>query len=268
MTIGEALRQERKSRKISQKDWISGTKLSISHYSKIENGIHKINADDLLFILRKYQISISDFVGKINFNTDDEVNFVSYELARAFYLNDLTYARKMQEIINKKNLPLEVKYHAELVIAALIGKTKDMSLQHKNNIIKTVFSSDDWTLNQDSLRLFGRCMELFTSEQLILLMKSVLKRYKDIEKWPNDVQERVATICINYLYNIWDKTSQVNLDVVFKLIDSLSATPHFCIQKIISAYFKALVNKDLSKKAVIKETLMMSGYKNIVKKLP
>lgn len=68
LTIGEALRLERKSRKISQKNWIEGTKLSISHYSQIENDVHKINADDLLFILRKYQIPISDFVEKIDFN--------------------------------------------------------------------------------------------------------------------------------------------------------------------------------------------------------
>ncbi|KRL89439.1 helix-turn-helix domain-containing protein [Lactobacillus kalixensis] len=268
LTIGEALRLERKSRKISQKNWIEGTKLSISHYSQIENDVHKINADDLLFILRKYQIPISDFVEKIDFNTKDEAKFISYELACAFYANDLIYAQRLQQIINKKNLPLEVKYHAELVIAALTGKTKDMSLQHKNSIIKVVFSSDDWTLNQDSLRLFGRCMELFTSEQLVLLMKSVLKRYKDIEKWSNDIQERIATICINYLYNVWDKTSFDNINLVFELIDNLPAIPHFCIQKIISTYFKAVIDKDIAKTETIKDTLKLSGYKNIAKKLP
>lgn len=272
MTIGEALKLERKSRGISQKDWIAGTNLSISHYSQIEHNIHKINADDILFILRKYHIRVSDFFDKIgkkiDIDTKDKIDYLSYELTQSFYTNDLNYAKKLKSIIYKKNLPIEMKYHADLIVATLSGDIKDMSYQQKNKIIKLVFSSEEWTLNQDSLKLFGRCMELFSSEQLNLFMGSVLKRYKEIENWPSDVQERVATICINYLYNVWDKIVPYKLFQIFELIDRLPATPNFCIQKIISGYFKAQIDKDTNKQVMIKNILIISGYKNIVEKLP
>lgn len=60
MTIGEALREERIVLGLTQKQ-MAGDVISVAEYSKIENSVHKIDADTLLKILNLHQIDISKF---------------------------------------------------------------------------------------------------------------------------------------------------------------------------------------------------------------
>lgn len=51
MTIGEALKKLRQSLGLTQAQMIKGSKISITHYSKMEKGQNRIFVDDLMLIL-------------------------------------------------------------------------------------------------------------------------------------------------------------------------------------------------------------------------
>lgn len=63
MTIGEALKKERKDLGLTQTEMAAGV-ISTAHYSKIERDKHDISAYDLFEILTKNNISLLDFIKK------------------------------------------------------------------------------------------------------------------------------------------------------------------------------------------------------------
>ncbi|KAA9367935.1 helix-turn-helix transcriptional regulator, partial [Lactobacillus mulieris] len=57
MTVGEALKQERKNLNLTQSA-MAAEVISPSFYSKVENNLHEINVNDLLAILDAHCIDI------------------------------------------------------------------------------------------------------------------------------------------------------------------------------------------------------------------
>ena len=70
MTIGEALKQTRKSMKLSQTE-MAGDVLSTSYYSKIERGLNDIQTQDLIDLLKQHGLQASIFLERIE-NEDSE----------------------------------------------------------------------------------------------------------------------------------------------------------------------------------------------------
>ena len=87
MKISEALRKERKSLGLTQGQMIKGSKISVTHYSKMENGQNRIY---LILILQLRGISITQFFKKY-FPSNDDIDYsqISQELNQAFYDNDV-----------------------------------------------------------------------------------------------------------------------------------------------------------------------------------
>ncbi len=67
MTIGEALKKERKDLSLTQTE-MAGNILAKSYYSKVERGQHEIKAIDLIEILRLHNIEVSRFFSQIKTN--------------------------------------------------------------------------------------------------------------------------------------------------------------------------------------------------------
>ncbi len=61
MTIGEALKSLRQSLGLTQAQMIKGSKITITHYSKMEKGQNRIFVDDLILILQLRGVSIANF---------------------------------------------------------------------------------------------------------------------------------------------------------------------------------------------------------------
>lgn len=62
--IGKAMRALRVNLGLTQKQMVKGTKISITHYSKMEKGQNRIFVDDLIEILKARHISLSDFFSR------------------------------------------------------------------------------------------------------------------------------------------------------------------------------------------------------------
>lgn len=74
MKIGKALKKLRKSLGLTQAQMIKGSKITITHYSKMEKGQNRIFVDDLIQILQLRGISISLFFKKY-FSSKSDIIF-------------------------------------------------------------------------------------------------------------------------------------------------------------------------------------------------
>ncbi|RMC51805.1 helix-turn-helix domain-containing protein [Lactobacillus sp. ESL0228] len=67
MTIGELLKDYRIKQRKTQKQWV-GNVMSASFYTKVERGLSRISAEDLINLLHYNQILLIDFFGKLSKN--------------------------------------------------------------------------------------------------------------------------------------------------------------------------------------------------------
>lgn len=268
MKISDALKKERKELGLRQKDMFSKLKISKSHYSQIENGFHRIYADDLLRILVNLNIDYHKFFDEVieDYGFDMEALKLENKLSHAFYNRDLKEAIKVKkEIFLSKNVSFELKYHALLVLSEL--KEEKIPENVQKDMYRYLFK-ENWTENKDALRIFGNAMKYFDEDIRVILMDRVLKEYKNISNFPEDVQKRVATICINYLFN-YEGDLNTQIEEIINLLNLLKPLPQFALYKILVALFKTKFyeDKDTAKIREIKNTLILAGYNQVVRLL-
>lgn len=267
MKISEALKKERIKRNLLQKDMICGLKISKSHYSLIEKGVHRIYVDDLMKMLANNSIDYQSFFDEIakDYGYNDEVKRLTHELDIAFYKRDLKKAKEIKKKIIDSNTPIELKYHADLVEAELADSEEAPKICKE--MIKEIFSVDSWTQSRDALRLFGNSMKYLDSDVRDLLMNSVLKRYQKIGNFDKEEQIRIIEISLNYLFNYDKKIQNENTKLIFEMIEGLPPIPSFTSYKLVGAYFKAGFDGDINKMHTIKNALKFSGYENMSQKM-
>ncbi len=272
MTIGEALKEERQSLGLTQKEMI-GNIISLAEYSKIENNLHSIDAETLFKILSLHQINISDFYSKIKINyfpqqnRYQDITYLATELERAFYKSDIPTVQKIQDQFSiMKNVPLELKLRAKLIMAVLKEDHDSIDSKTKKLIFRNIFNQDDWVKNTNSLRLFGNSMFLWDYKDISIMIGRIFKEYKNIRNFPNDVQERIGQICSNFLFNGVKYPSTDKTREAISLLASLDDVPHLILYKILGYYFKAYYEGNIKETERVKELLLNSGCTDLIHK--
>lgn len=267
MKISEALKKERVKRNLLQKDMIRGLKISKSHYSLIEKGVHRIYADDLMKMLANNKIDYSSFFDEIanDYGYEDDVKKLTHELDFAFYKRDLKKTREIKKKIAESDTPIELKYHADLVEAELANSKVATKICKKIN--EEIFCVDNWTQSRDALRLFGNSMKYLDSDIRDILMESVLQRYQKIQSFEKEEQIRIIEISLNYLFNYDKRVQNNNTKLIFEMIKALPPIPDLTSYKLVGTYFKARFDGDFDKMHTIKNALKFSGYENMSEKM-
>ena len=252
MTIGEALKKERERLNLSQKE-MAGEILSRSQYGKVEKNQHDISAQKLIELIDYHQIDIAKFMRKISDHDSNERNIISLfkKLREAFFENDLFTVRKLSSIIHKLPGAEELKVSADLVQATMENKISELGNDFRNKIQKYMFSDETWTNNTIALAVFGNSMMLFDKEYLDLYMSQLLRKYQNINCLQIIDQERICTICGNYLLNTYKNPNYKIFYETIKLVNSTSAHPALWEYKIINLYFKAYVEGNKEKQKFI-----------------
>lgn len=269
MKISEALRKERQDRNLKQKDMIKHLAISKSHYSQIEHGKHRIYADNLLKMLADNNIDYQHFFDEVapRYGFRNENSELQKEMSQAFYEADLKKAEMLKDKILQQNFPMEYKLHALLIVAEL-KKTK-LDAKTQKEILQSMFSQNDWTKNRDTLRIFGNAMKYFDKSVRRTLMQSVLRTYKNINNFSDGEIIRIATICVNYLFNIDDKHDFQDKEVeqIFLLLKSLEPIPAFLMYKLLGKFYLAISKDQKEHAKEIKDSLKLAGYTEIAKRL-
>ena len=272
--VGVELKRIRKSLGLTQAEMtLNGKIISIGQYSKVENGIHEIGVDTLLKILTAHdEINVQTFFINLEKNytkVDNEFSpeILSEELMLAFYKNDLLEAQKLKKQIDNLKENKELKLRAVITVAVLSGTILNLDEKTKEDLSKNMFINDNWTKEKDSLRLFSNSMIIIDRNILPTLMKSVLRTYSDEERLSVEVQERISSICINYLYVCFKKHILNNVEETIAFLRKLSESPSLMFNKILGYYFECLFNGNDSDASKIRDILAKSECNQFLNKL-
>lgn len=272
--VGVELKRIRKSLGLTQAEMtLNGKIISIGQYSKVENGIHEIGVDTLLKILTAHdEINVQTFFINLEKNytkVDNEFSpeILSEKLMLAFYKNDLLEAQKLKKQIDNLKENKELKLRAVITVAVLSGAILNLDEKTKEDLSKNMFINDNWTKEKDSLRLFSNSMIIIDRNILPTLMKSVLRTYSDEERLSVEVQERISSICINYLYVCFKKHILNNVEETIAFLRKLSESPSLMFNKILGYYFECLFNGNDSDASKIRDILAKSECNQFLNKL-
>ncbi|WP_288557081.1 helix-turn-helix domain-containing protein [uncultured Lactobacillus sp.] len=272
--VGAELKRIRKSLGLTQAEMtLNGKIISIGQYSKVENGIHEIGVDTLLKILTAHdEINVQTFFINLEKNytkVDNEFSpeILSEKLMLAFYKNDLLEAQKLKKQIDNLKENKELKLRAVITVAVLSGTILNLDEKTKEDLSKNMFINDNWTKEKDSLRLFSNSMIIIDRNILPTLMKSVLRTYSDEGRLSVEVQERISSICINYLYVCFKKHVLNNVEETIAFLKKLSESPSLMFNKILGYYFECLFNGNDSDASKIRDILAKSECNQFLNKL-
>lgn len=272
MKISEALRNYRQEIGLSQKEFI-GDIISAAQYSRIEKGTQEINLSATLLLLTSNHINVSDFIIKIlpDYNNDDEGNLqtiLSQQVMAAYYDNNIDELKKLLNKINKLHDATDLKLRTNLALIYLEKKENQLDPKFKKQIINEFIKRDNWTESPTTLHLLEQSMLVFDFDQISLLTNSIFKRYQDIRDQDFLTQDRVAGICINYLYICYQNKNKSAAQKAFNLLDKLPKIPELFTYQFLIKYYKYLFKSDFNQAEEIKNILATYGLTNLAQRLP
>ena len=271
MKISEASRKERKSLGLTQGQMIKESKISVTHYSKMENGQNRIFIDDLILILQLRGISITQFFKKY-FPSNDNIDYsqISQELNQAFYDNDVKKAKELKlKILNTKHMSTELRDRANLIIAALNSKDDKTDTAAVKQAMHDFFKHQEWMNDENAIVLLSNSIRKDNLNDVTRLVMMLIRKYKDLKEQSLIKQRRLATVGINYLY-VLRKYFMDSDKVAFKILswlESLATDPELCLLRELTLYFYFIYTND-DQAEEIKLILDQSGYKKISDNLP
>ena len=195
MTIGELLKEFRIRNLKTQKEWTAGI-VSPSYYSKVEKGIHRITAEDLLAILTANQIKPWDFFNKLSPDQaqDNAASFIEDEVNRAYYQNDIQKIRQIRQYVADGDFKDQEKMLLliDFELADAENKLADLSEVKKNKLKSWLFDQNDF--DEKALRIYINLIPIYDLKSNLLIGKKVVEKLKNVSK-PRQQEELLGVIC-------------------------------------------------------------------------
>lgn len=179
MTIGEALKKERKDLGLTQAEMAAGV-ITTAHYSKIERDKHDISAYDLFEILTKNNINLVDFIKEIEdtyqSTPENQIN-LNLRLIHAFYQSDQKSVRILNKEIQESAATKEEKLRAILIETNVTHTIDQIPGKVRKEIKRILFENDDWVDDKLTLRLFCNSMLIFSHNELNFYINEIIDKY-------------------------------------------------------------------------------------------
>ncbi len=272
MTIGEALKQTRKSMKLSQTE-MAGDVLSTSYYSKIERGLNDIQTQDLIDLLKQHGLQASIFLERIE-NEDSENDLAHKNLIWQKQLEDAYYHQQIERL---EDLKIEIgKYknqsqnifnlYALVVfsIASLKKQIDQISENIKRQVRQIVFDSDEWS--ESTLQIFAMTMMIYAPEDMDFLINSIFRTYRhNVSNLSGQLQEIMSAIAINYLANVYVQRRKIDLNLIYDFISKLPEIPRNAFAKIVSNYYHYCFDGKNEEVDQIIEFMKSNGMSHLIK---
>lgn len=272
MTIGEALKQTRKSMKLSQTE-MAGDVLSTSYYSKIERGLNDIQTQDLIDLLKQHGLQASIFLERIE-NEDSENDLAHKNLIWQKQLEDAYYHQQIERL---EDLKIEIgKYknqsqnifnlYALVVfsIASLKKQIDQISENIKRQVRQIVFDSDEWS--ESTLQIFAMTMMIYAPEDMDFLINSIFRTYRhNVSNLSGQLQEIMSAIAINYLANVYVQRRKIDLNLIYDFISKLPEIPRNAFAKIVANYCHYCFDGKNEEVDQIIEFMKSNGMSHLIK---
>lgn len=269
MIIGELLKETRLNAGWTQKEMAAGI-VSESFYSKVERGIHKIDADTLVKILKGRKLNPVVFFKQAIDIASNEKNTASNRIViKAMHATDCRDLQEWQQVFEEYKESSEkgveytqwLSYMLDLARAWILRSPENITPKTREQI-KRVINEKNW--NIFTFNLLSMCLIALDPEQVKYFTHKAYETFKktngilDINS--TTIMSMLATnfLIYAYLHNFAKKDYQE----IFEFFQSLPMLPQYFAPRMIFKYYQALVNqnqKNIEKYgSILRDEKMMS----------
>lgn len=264
MTIGEALKSLRLRAGMTQKEMAAGI-VTESFYSKVERGIHAIDANDLIKILVAHHFDVSNFFAQVANQQSVEPYFdLAGEIIFAQNKKDLQALNKIKQKIQdfKEPAPMWLKYRLELAYAWVLRPNDQVSPEISKKI-KSLIVNENW--DRTSYNFLSQAVIFLDIDDAKRLVDSAYAAYRKHPAIDVFTLLFMAMIAVNYLnccyHHCVDKSYTVN---TFKFLRELPPQPSIGLHKLLGLFYEAIFNNDHTRADELGNTIKACGYGGLI----
>ncbi|MDT9605197.1 helix-turn-helix domain-containing protein [Lactobacillus johnsonii] len=243
MKIGEVLKEYRLSQNKNQKNFINGI-VSQPYYSKVEQGIHRITAEDLIKILNYNGIELEEFFRKFNYQ-DGFIHFPKKDFSRmmreAYYENDQEKIGEIKKLIEESNLSKKDKNDTFLIIEASLETmskpNEQVNEELKRKMQKRLFEIEDF--NETNVGIFCDFIELYNFDTGKIIGNKILNQYQNT----NSIKMQIAllTIVANLMILAIKENREEEINIFLKKTEKIKMVPELTFYKLVILFLKNLI---------------------------
>ncbi len=251
MTIGELLKEYRITQRKNQKNFTNnGVILSQSYYSKIEKGAHRITAEDLFDLLHYNNISLWNFVSRLN-QSDQWEHYQSEEIhnmmIKAYYSQDKKQLNEIKKMIQKSGLSKTVQEEQELMVDGWIESMQnDPKLSNKNlrqKLKEKLFSSPNYS--KESIILYCNFMTFYDFNSNLTISRNIVSQYQNSREIK--IQIAIMAIIGNILALAIENHQVKKIDFFIRVAKKIPTSPELFFYKNGFLFFENLAKYQLDK---------------------
>lgn len=269
MTIGEALKQIRKQAGLTQTQMAAGL-ITESFYSKVERGVHAIDAETLINLLAAHHFDVLHFFNLIiGQNTEGEPNYdLINEISFAQNHKDLKKLDEIKaELESREQVDFNLKSRLQIAYAWVLHSNKLVSPEIKNKIKSNILHAD-W--NRYAYHSLSQIVVLLDIDEAFELYQSAFKAFKRNQKFDTLSLQFICLACINFLNCCYyQKAPKKYIETVIAFMHTLPVDPVIGFYQVLATYYQALFGHDFEQVKWLARLLKQMGYlSTIVDTLP
>ena len=245
MEIGQALYTYRKKLGLTQGAMAAGI-ITVSYYSKVEKGSHRISAENLFAILAFHSIDIQEFMTLISPDLDQsQYSFKDFDqrITDAYFNNHLDVLIELAVTLPlAKGLPANLKQvlEAKLILCQYLLTDKPEELKETSKIFikDKIFSTSDW--DDLSLALFANSLVLYDLESNHWIINNILS--KKLRRFTKKQRNIILTVLINFI-GVCIYHSEYNLaNYYIRQAQKEAARTDNFFQKLVLEFYRLLLS--------------------------
>lgn len=245
MEIGQALYTYRKKLGLTQGAMAAGI-ITVSYYSKVEKGSHRISAENLFAILASHSIDIQEFMDLIRPDLDQsQYSFKDFDqrITDAYFNNQLDVLIELAVSLQlAKGLPANLKQvlEAKLILCQYLLTDKPEELKETSKIFikDKIFSTSDW--DDLSLALFANSLVLYDLESNHWIINNILS--KKLRRFTKKQRNIILTVLINFI-GVCIYHSEYNLaNYYIRQAQKEAARTDNFFQKLVLEFYRLLLS--------------------------
>ena len=245
MEIGQALYTYRKKLGLTQGAMAAGI-ITVSYYSKVEKGSHRISAENLFAILASHSIDIQEFMDLISPDLDQsQYSFKEFDqrITDAYFNNQLDVLIELAVSLQlAKGLPANLKQvlEAKLILCQYLLTDKPEELKETSKIFikDKIFSTSDW--DDLSLALFANSLVLYDLESNHWIINNILS--KKLRRFTKKQRNIILTVLINFI-GVCIYHSEYNLaNYYIRQAQKEAARTDNFFQKLVLEFYRLLLS--------------------------
>lgn len=261
MTIGEALKQIRLQAGLTQTQ-IAADIITESFYSKVERGVHSIDADTLINLLTAHHLDVIHFFTLI-------ANQKSVAQPHFDLVNKITFAQNRKDIRALDKIASEIQngggseefylqFRLQNAYAWVLHSNKMVSSEIKKKV-KSLILDENW--NRPAYHYLSQAIIFLDIDEAYYLVNSAFNAFKRSEKRDTFSLQFVALIAVNYLNCCYhQKVDKKYTSCAIDFLHSLPIDASIGLNSILGTYYEALFNNDVQTQKMVALILKKSGY--------